>query len=267
MESKITDKEAHKYQVIFLGNKPFEIYGKEKQLKEVGNHNNVIELEKLRFKDGNYEFIFNKQSGTLEENPRQELIAGYERILLPGYVAKLDEALDKTHTDLLNERSKNEHWGIYLADDYTCRILIPGKPVEFDFGTDTFTLDVQKEIYFENARPENIIRIADLPSSPAGYELDYDPVTKNIADKNETGQTIFYFMDQMVAYDPLGVAKKYNISIGRLPEYDQDLNHEKVLQRCREFRGNIPSAEKKVVKGIIPKDPAVQQKKRNRIRR
>lgn len=227
-----------KYQIIFLGNTPFEIIGSEAKLREFGKPDHQIKLEELPVADQGYDFVYNRKTNAVVEMP-QPIQEGFERIILHLEIAQLQEQCP--HEDILqyNEQSKEEDWGTYMADDYM-RGYLAGKPVEFDLEGTTFTLDVNRKLLWENDNPDNTIRLNELPSSPMGYELQYDPAIKNVIYPGQPERKIpVTFFDQMVNYDPLGMALKYDISIGRLPGWDNDLNYESVLKKCRQFNGPV----------------------------
>ena len=230
----ITEKKEK--QIIFLGNIPFEVFGTEGRLKEFADHDNAIIFSDLPFNGESFEFVFNKVDKKVEQHPNKDKLADYEYIILPKFSVEGDEEIDPYMLHKLNIWSKEGNWGVHYADSYM-RGYLNGRPVEFDFAGTLFTLDVEREILFESANPQNVIKLNELPSSPAGYELDYDPELKNVTPVTEQSTTEFHMFDQMIGYDPLGMAKKYGISVGRLPEYDQDLYSEKVVEKCKQYTG------------------------------
>ena len=236
-EKEINGKKER--QIIFFGNIPFEVFGTEGILKEFANHANAIILSDLPFNGEEYRFVFNKVGKKVEQHPNIDKYGDYEYIILPKFTVESDEQIDPYKLRKINIWSKEGNWGVHYADSYM-RGYLNGRPVEFDFAGTLFTLDVEREILYESANPQNIIRLNELPSSPAGYELDYDPELKNVIPYQETRAAEFHMFDQMVAYDPLGMAKKYAISVGRLPEYDQDLHSEQVVEKCKQYTGPVP---------------------------
>jgi|GEM_PF-1474650 len=226
-------------QIIFLANIPFELFGTEGKLKEFGAHTNQIVLSSLPVIDESFDFVFNKVTKQVETYPVIDNIDLYEHIKLHKSLVTGDQQLEPYETHHINDTSRKYEHGIYFADSYM-RGYLNGRPVEVNIGGDVpFTLDIHRELYYETDHPENIINLADLINYGFGYEVDFDPVTKNLH-KEYSDDRKPHFLDEMVSYEPLGMAKKYSISIGRLPEYDSLLKEPKVLEECRRFTGKLP---------------------------
>jgi len=224
-------------QLVFLANTPYEVFPLQKVLRPFGGFGPEIDLGGLPVRNHLYVFVYNKVAKAVEKHLVPDRMADYEQITLPLSAVEKIGPLPKEHIGVLNALSRKGNWGIYFGDEYMLGYL-RGKPVELEFAGESYTLDVNREIYYQSNNPDNIIRLSDLPCSDIGYELRYDPVLKNIAQGAGDGMPL-YFLDQMVEYDPLGIARRHNISIGRLPELDEYLKDPGVLQKCRDFKGTI----------------------------
>jgi hypothetical protein len=227
-------------QIIFLGRTPYELIEEPHQLRGVLQPENTILFEDLPIHNYCYKFTYDPKTSRVVAGPNQ-MQQGYERISIPFSVAYLTEWCEPPQLQHLNASSQEGHWGIYLADDYLRERLL-GRPIEFEFEGSTFTLDTPNLLLLEKANPANQIHIDQIPSSPHGYFMDYNKVTKNLAQPADNPKDITLItLDQLVSYDPLGMAKKYDISVGRLPIWDNDLNAKKVLKAARSYSGEYPA--------------------------
>lgn len=254
-------------QLVFLANVPFEVFGSEGKLKEYGREENVVDLLAMTKVQGSYDFIFNKLTRQPELFPVGENVHHYEHITLPSDTVNADVELEPWKRGKLNQFSRERDWGVYYADSFMRRTL-QGLPTEYEFHGTVFTQDVYRELLYESANPENVIRLDDVPSSPHGYEIYYDDSVKNVRPPDHPLQTELIFLDQMVSSDPLNMAKKFGISIGRLPEYDEMLRSKVTLEHCRTFTGNLPeplssqelgTEQSRVEKGSLPENRKVKR--------
>jgi hypothetical protein len=251
------------YQIIFFGNTPFEFTEKPELMKEFGHPENELSLRGLPVVNNAYDFVFDTQEKKIVIDP-QEILPGYERIILPVHYAQNPLELDGWKVNRCNESSQQTGGGYYLADEYMRGYLL-GRPVEFDFYGTMFTLDVNEGLLRQNDRPDNVIRFDDLEDYHLhGYELSYNRYTKSLADPYDPREHVSIInLHQQIKIDPLGMAHKYQISVGRLPSHDAALKNEKVVQQCRQFNGtlaDLPRPQKEP-----PKEAPKPQKKGRRL--
>ncbi|MES2457843.1 MAG: hypothetical protein V4594_19955 [Bacteroidota bacterium] len=247
LEPEDQQSAADQTQIILLGRTPYEILERPHRLQEFGHPERAIEFKDLPEHEGSFKFSYHPKTSSVVGGPDQ-VREGNERICIPFSVAYLTEQADPRQLQELNARSQEGLWGIYLADDYI-RGYLKGRPIEFEFEGTTFSLDTQNLLLVENDNPQNKIHIDQVPSSPHGYFMDYNNVTKNLARPGDDPKDISLItLDQMVSYDPLGMAKKYNISVGRLPKRDNDLNDEKILKAARSYSGEYINEQHQIRK-------------------
>ncbi|MET7000716.1 hypothetical protein [Chitinophaga defluvii] len=231
---------GYPHQVVFFGNTPFEIHDRKKKFVEFGRRENIIDQRQLRRRGDKYVFVFDRKQGRLVEDP-VEVKEGYEQITVPFFIAQLKAQIsDLWELNRTNQVFKELGYGVHLADAYLIECY-QGRPVEYDLEGTIFRLDVKRGCLIQKDNEQNVIDLLEMPCAPiSGYELMYDPGNKNIDTGDPVANTSkLIFFDQMVNCDPLGMAKKYDISISRLPDLDMYLNSPETVSYCQKFNGDL----------------------------
>ena len=94
-----------------------------------------------------------------------------------------------------------------------------GLPTHKVFGTE-FIVDVNQLELREKANPKNVISLSDMEEKAVqGYRLWYSPNTKGLTTYAEPGVKLAEIPD-FVKLDPIGMAKKHNISEDKIDAMD-----------------------------------------------
>lgn len=109
-------------------------------------------------------------------------------------------------------------------------------------GTD-FIVDVNNVELREKANQENKISFFDMREVGNGYELDFNPINKNLSGVFHNIKFITICIPEMVKLDPVGVAKKYNCRLEDLKDKtDFDLMVDQVAFDNR-ISGQLPTID------------------------
>ena len=209
-------------QIICLGNHPYEIVGEKGILRDFHEKARTVTFGDVKIDELHYDFIWDTASRSIVYGPDFDK-PGFERIKLPVEVTRIGQELERWDVDYHNEEAKKYKRGIYFIDDYYRRHL-DGSTVVLNLEGTAFTIDVPGHRLREKDNPDNIIHLSRLEWAPImGYELCYDPVTKNIATPERAAVLNPIYLDEMLNYDPLGMARHFGLSVARLPAWDYAL--------------------------------------------
>ena len=115
-----------------------------------------------------------------------------------------------------------------------------GLPTHKVFGTE-FIVDVNQLELREKANPKNVISLSDMEEKAVqGYRFWYSPKTKGLTTYSEPGAKLAEIPD-FVKLDPIGMAKKHNISEDKIDAMDDF-----------KLMVNQDAFDKIAYKGIIP---------------